>query len=119
MNIRRIIEIEPGGIIVVGQRGLIRIVEYEDGSSQLVKCNNCDFVMANVMTPAHRAIVEERWELRTFTGALVGNFAHLEVDDGHLAKLLTMPTRDIVQQKSRPVADPVKTQPKRPWWRFW
>jgi len=58
------INLEPGGVLVVGPRGKFTLRRHASGNicAQVV---NCDFVGPEGMSKAQKATVNERWALRT------------------------------------------------------
>lgn len=74
------IDVEPGGVIVVGPKGRLRMVCNPDGEGML-EVSNCDFIGTEQMSAAHRALVDERWRLRAEDGSLLGpEMAALEAE---------------------------------------
>lgn len=107
-----VIDVEPGGIVVVGQKGRLHIHTHASGKT-CVSAVNCDFINPEHMTDAHRAIVEERWDTRTTDGGFLGESAQLLIP-ASLIKPLTATPRDA------PAPSPPRPATvKRPWWKFW
>jgi hypothetical protein len=70
------------------------------------KAINCDFIGPNGASAAHRAIVNERWEIRNEDGYLV--------EDGEIGTMAELPDW-FADLACRPPAPPKS----RPWWMFW
>lgn len=65
------IEVGPGGVVVVGPKGRLRLVCNSDGVAKIEICNS-DIIGTAQMSAAHRALVDERWRLRDENGSLLG-----------------------------------------------
>ena len=61
------IDMEPGGVLVVGPRGRFTMHRHASGKI-CVQAVHCDFVGPDGMSRAHKALVNERWALRTEDG---------------------------------------------------
>ena len=61
----------PGGVLVVGPNGNFDVKAQGDWVA--IEMNNCDFIGPGHMTEAHRALVDERWAVRTETGCLIND----------------------------------------------
>ena len=64
------IDLEPGGILVVGPRGRLHI-HYHASGDVCVSMVNCDVIGTDHMSEAHKALVDERWRDRSETGDVV------------------------------------------------
>jgi hypothetical protein len=128
---RRIVsyqDIGPGGVVVVGPMGSLRIVTFDDGTMTIDRCVNCDFVgTAGPISDAHKALVDERWRDRTDTGRVVDPRSSVKIDmPDALSSAFTGPTSEIPpvpRFSPRLMPDPVVAKDKpavrAPWWRFW
>lgn len=63
----QVIDMEPGGVLVVGPRGRFTMHRHASGKI-CVQAVHCDFVGPDGMSRAHKALVNERWMLRTEDG---------------------------------------------------
>lgn len=61
------IDMEPGGVLVVGPRGRFTMHRHASGKI-CVLAVHCDFVGPDGMSKAQKALVNERWALRTEDG---------------------------------------------------
>lgn len=91
------IYLAPGSLIVVGPMGWFKLSAPNEHGERGLNIENCDFLGAgNDMTPAHKAIVDERWAMRTETGGLINKLSHghLHLDEGLAKKLFKKPKGD-------------------------
>lgn len=61
------IDMEPGGVLVAVPRGRFTMNRHASGKI-CVQAVHCDFVGPDGMSRAHKALVNERWALRTEDG---------------------------------------------------
>ena len=84
------IDMPPGSVIVVGPNGRLVIEADHLGQVQVI-AQNCDFIGDRDPSPAHRALVDERWALRTETGAFFRPDSLVELPDWFARKSVAAP----------------------------
>lgn len=65
------VTLPPGAVMVVGPNGRAVVSVFANGMIRFDSAVRCDLVGPDHMTPAHRALVDERWSDRTESGDFI------------------------------------------------